>query len=306
MSRANAYRFTRYLAAKKSVDDRSLNRYVWDTLVEQIAEQDGPFRILEVGAGTGTMIERIMEWRLIDGEINYTAIDAQSDNISEARRYLHNWATHHGVEVRTTPSGLSLKNERSTLNATLHTADAFAYVETQVKTPPFDLLIANAFIDLVNIPSALPKLFRALKPGGLFYFSLTFDGITAFEPVIDATLDSQIEALYHADMEKRRWNNKPTGGSQAGRRLLRFVGNSDLELLAAGASDWVVTPHRGDYRGDEAYFLHFIIHTIETALTGHPDLDAKQFKSWIIDRHNQVDNGILFYIAHQLDILGRI
>lgn len=32
LTRPTAYSFTRYLAAKKSVDDRSLNRHVWEHL----------------------------------------------------------------------------------------------------------------------------------------------------------------------------------------------------------------------------------------------------------------------------------
>jgi hypothetical protein len=58
------------------------------------------------------------------------------------------------------------------------------------------------------------------------------------------------------------------------------------------------------YPADEAYFLHFILHTIYTALAGHPQLDAERFATWITERHTQVEQGTLVYIAHQLDFLG--
>ena len=58
--------------------------------------------------------------------------------------------------------------------------------------------------------------------------------------------------------------------------------------------------------GDEAYFLHFIIHTIGTALRGHPELDPVRLLSWITQRHAQIEAGSLVYIAHQLDFLGRV
>ena len=67
----------------------------------------------------------------------------------------------------------------------------------------------------------------------------------------------------------------------------------------------MVFPQHGSYPADEAYFLHFIIHTIQTALTGYPDLDERQFAAWIAGRHAQVERGELVYIAHQIDVLGR-
>ena len=33
----NNYTFPHYLAAKRSVDDRALNRHVWETLVQAVA-----------------------------------------------------------------------------------------------------------------------------------------------------------------------------------------------------------------------------------------------------------------------------
>jgi hypothetical protein len=67
----------------------------------------------------------------------------------------------------------------------------------------------------------------------------------------------------------------------------------------------VVYPQKGGYPGDEAYFLHFIIHTIETALAGHPEMDEKRLAGWAAQRHAQIERGELIYIAHQLDAAGR-
>jgi hypothetical protein len=77
-------------------------------------------------------------------------------------------------------------------------------------------------------------------------------------------------------------------------------------VLAAGSSDWVVFAGANGYPADEAYFLHDIIHTIGTALTGHPSLDPERLRTWVAQRHAQIDQGALVYIAHQLDVLGRV
>ena len=53
----DAFDFTRYLASKRTVDDRALNRQVWQTLADAVNGElmsDAPLRVLEVGAGIGT------------------------------------------------------------------------------------------------------------------------------------------------------------------------------------------------------------------------------------------------------------
>ena len=78
MAIPTTFQFTRYLAAKKSVDDRALNRHVWHSLAQAVspAVQNGPVQVLEIGAGIGTMVERLVEWGLLH-RATYTAIDAE-------------------------------------------------------------------------------------------------------------------------------------------------------------------------------------------------------------------------------------
>jgi hypothetical protein len=68
----------------------------------------------------------------------------------------------------------------------------------------------------------------------------------------------------------------------------------------------VVFAGANGYPADEAYFLHYIIQTIGTALTGHPQLDSERVSAWVAQRHAQIEQGTLLYIAHQLDVLGRV
>jgi len=145
-----------------------------------------------------------------------------------------------------------------------------------------------------------------LAPGGLFYFSLNFDGATIFEPPIDPDLDALVETLYHRTMDTRRHRGRPSGSSRTGRRLFRRLQEAGARLIAAGSSDWVVFPGPDGYPEDEAYLLHFIIDTISQALHGHPELPASRFQAWIDHRHRQIDAQELIYIAHQLDFLGYI
>ncbi|MEJ5225400.1 MAG: hypothetical protein WHV44_13165, partial [Anaerolineales bacterium] len=170
--------------------------------------------------------------------------------------------------------------------------------------------IAHAFLDLLPMPHSLRRLFSLLKPGGLAWLTINFDGVTTFEPPIrlsadlsaPASLDAHIERLYHASMDSR-----PTGGdSQSGRHLFAHIAQAGGKILAAGASDWVVYPVQGQYPADEAYFLHFILHFFEQSLSGHPDLDPAVFAAWLAQRRQQIENGELIYIAHQMDFLVQV
>ena len=76
MSIPITYSLLRYLAAKKSVDDRALNWQVWQHLVAALprATPQQPLRILEVGAGIGSMVERLLAGDVLT-HATYTAID---------------------------------------------------------------------------------------------------------------------------------------------------------------------------------------------------------------------------------------
>jgi hypothetical protein len=112
--------------------------------------------------------------------------------------------------------------------------------------------------------------------------------------------------LYHRSMDERVRDGMPAGDSKTGRRLLTRIGATGAELLAAGSSDWVVFPRAGAYPDDEEYFLQHIVHTIDVALSGHAELDPARFRAWVSERQAQIERGELCYIAHQLDVLGRV
>src|SRR4030067_2896266 len=86
--------FKRYLAAKKSVDDRALNKDVWQALKHRLGggAPETPLHILEIGAGVGAMIERMLEWDLIRHAV-YTALDSQFENIAAIPGRLSSWAS---------------------------------------------------------------------------------------------------------------------------------------------------------------------------------------------------------------------
>ena len=133
------YEFPHYLAAKRTVDDRALNRNVWAALAGALNEYRGPaarpLAVLEVACGTGTMVERTLEWGLFDGchEVHYTAIDSLPANIAAGK----------GAPARAAP----LVRPATLKRPTYSTSAAERHEQER-----YDLVIAHAFLDLLDIP----------------------------------------------------------------------------------------------------------------------------------------------------------
>ncbi|UCE00001.1 MAG: class I SAM-dependent methyltransferase [Chloroflexota bacterium] len=304
---AEGYSFTHYLAAKKSVDNRAINRYVWQLLGESLPQtsEDAPLKVLEIGAGIGTMIERMLEWNLCK-RADYTAIDSSSMNINFAKERLQDWAVQQGYLVEKRQDILTIQREDIQVDMKLLDIDLFDFLADQRNESSFDLLVAHAFLDLVDLPRTLPRIFKLGRSGSLFYFSINYDGLTIFEPLIDADFDRQVLDRYHLTMGARFQEGKLFGDSQSGRHLIQQIQAAGGIVSAAGSSDWVVFPGSSGYPEDEAYFLHFIIDTIFQALKNDPELDEDRFSAWVGERHAQIERQELVYIAHQLDYLGDV
>jgi SAM-dependent methyltransferase len=300
--------FIRYLAAKKGLDDRSLNRHVWDHLVRLVGDRQGasPLRVLEVGCGIGTMLERLLDWGLLT-RAAYTGIDVEAEFIRAAAGRFRGYAAARQASLTLEPGGaMFFSTPAQEVRVTLETADLFDFLDRAPGKSAWDLLVAHAVLDLIDLHTALPRLLSLLAPGGLFYFTLNFDGVTSLEPPIDPDLDALIETLYHLTMDTRQCRGLTSGSSRTGRRLFGRLKEAGARVVAAGSSDWVVWPGPDDYFGDEASFLHSIIDTIDRALRNHPELDRGRFQAWIAQRHRQIEAQELTYIAHQLDFLGYI
>jgi len=289
--------YARYLAAKTTVDDRALNRQVLAEMCRLMPA--GEPRVLEVGAGLGTMVARLLDWGVLSaGE--YILLDADRQLLDCSRRWLRDWADARGVRSDLLPDGLQLGDLRVRL---VH-AELGGYLET-ARGELADLLIANAVLDLVDVPDVLPGLMRLLVPGGVYWFTINYDGESSFEP--GHPLDDQVMGAYHRDMDERIRYGRPAGESRTGRRLFHHLLDAGAPVLAAGSSDWVVHPAPdGNYPADEASFLRSILTTIRDALRDHPDrVEPAHLADWLAARSRQLVAGDLVYIAHQLDFVGR-
>lgn len=286
------YNTVRYLKAKAVVDDDALNARVYDALAQGLFDMGGrPVRVIELGAGVGSTFRRLFERGLLSsGE--YTMVDLDPESLEEASR---------AADVILDSSG------GTELSVNTVVGDAAAYLQGEAEAGRLaDVIIAQALVDLLNVPEFLGAAANALRPGGLLYLPITFDGETVFEPTANAVLNARVIDSYHRAMDDRRTpNGLPTGGRKAGRALLTEIPQAGLEIAAAGSSDWVVYPQDGGYPEDVAYFLHHIINFVWETLSENAVVFSAGLEEWIAGRHRQIELGELVYSAHQLDVLAR-
>jgi SAM-dependent methyltransferase len=294
--------FPRYLAAKKSVDDRALNRFVWEQLRRTLStpQFDGSLRVLELGCGIGTMVERLLEWGLAE-KVIYLGIDSEEENIRAAEKRIMDWGSWNNYLASMETDHITLRKAKFFWQVRFQEADVTTF---QANSGFYDLLIANAFMDLIDVPRALDQFTQWLVSDGLFYFTINFDGATIFEPISDPVLEAKLMSLYHQSMDERLIDGQRSGDSQTGRHMFTHLQNAGASILSAGASDWVVYPGSDGYPEDEAYFLHCILDFFEHTLKGHPALKKDALDSWLNERRRQIEHAELTYIAHQLDFLG--
>jgi hypothetical protein len=304
--------FVAYLAAKRSVDDRAIHRPTLDRLAAELdaratARGEQPVRILEVGFGIGTMLERLRDWNLLPAAVEYVGVDIDDTNIAAAADRLTN-----GDFEQTGSRQFALTGDDMTLTVELHAADAFefaaAHSDPTAAEPQFDLLIGMAFLDIVPVAQVADTLLPLIAGGGVGYFPITFDGVTDLRPVDDPALTTTLLDGFHAAMDAP---DRP-GGSHTGRRLFAELPAAGAEHLAAGGADWVVAPTAAGYPGDEAVFLRHIVATIKTALLTETPAAAvagvsdDAIRAWARQRHAQIDRETLVYLAHNIDHLVRL
>jgi hypothetical protein len=292
-----------YLAAKKSIDDRALNRLVWAELCQALPQTTAvkPANIMEIGAGIGTMLTRMVDWGLLTGPVTYLATDRDAVHLRQARHHLAAWADGHGYSWYWSGDqrGL-LVTAHAEISLVLEQACAEELALRTETTGTLHLLIAHAVLDLINLAAVLPGLLAQLTPNGLAYLTCNFDGSTLFLPEYPGGMEQEILGRYHASMETRL-----TGASHTGRRLLHFLQRPGLELLAAGSSDWVVHARNEAYSADESLFLHAMIATVEQELTGKSGPAPAGLATWARTRHRQIEAGTLSLLVRNLDFLAR-
>jgi len=290
-----SFDYVDYLDLKRAIDDRSLNPQVWQRLADWVTtrQKDGKvLRILEIGAGIGTMIERLLDNKLLS-RCEYTAVEMESGFRDAAMQRLQFWADSHGHQFAEEKTAVwSLRGVDSTTVIHWVHGDALQ-IGQQFGPGAFDLIIAHAVVDLLPVPTLMPDLLTRLSANGAYYFSLNYAGETLFLPPL--TTDQKIFQAYNNDMDKR-FPGLDWQPSHTGQLLGPWLTAHGHPVIAEGASDWEL---QSDPDQPANLFIANILDTIETALAGMPGLTE-----WLTTRRQQLRAGMLKFRASNRDYFG--
>jgi SAM-dependent methyltransferase len=297
----DSQRYIRYLAAKRKIDDRSLSQSVWRNLRRRLrqANQGQPLTVIEMGGGIGTMFDRVLDWALAP-HLQYTLIEANRAYLAEFESRLkrspfistNSANLFHGQA----PSGVTFGLE-------ILGADIYAVIDDPNMFNRWDVVMAHAVMDLVNIPETLRGFQRLLRPGGLLYLTLNYDGLSCFLPQWEPEFEEMLVSRYHLSMDNRIIEGRSSGSSRSGRQLIQHLLSAKLPLIAVGNSDWIVFPLYGDYSRSEAFFLETIVHTLKRQLQQDSAVDQHKLAQWAEHRITQIAAGELIFMARNLDLL---
>jgi hypothetical protein len=275
----------RYLEAKRTVDDRALCPRVSSAFRRERPAQP---RVVEAGTGTGAMLPRLVDGGLTAGE--YVGVDSDPSVVEFAQYARPREFRYRDHAVAVADDGFTVDE----LSVSFRTGDALTAFGDGVEA---DVFVAASFADLVPLGALLDVIETTLRPGGLAYLPLSFDGGTIFQP--DHPADDAVERAYHAAIDDRAGRD-----SRAGRHLLEALQRRPAEILAVGASDWIVRPNEDGYPADEPYFLDRILDFVAATVSELPTADH-DISDWLETRRAQLASARLTYVAHQYDILYR-
>jgi hypothetical protein len=168
----------------------------------------------------------------------------------------------------------------------------------------YDLVMAHAVMDLVNIPETLHGFQRLLRPGGLLYLTLNYDGVILFSAAMGDRIrrDARVPLPpQHGQSHHRR----PALGIVAKRAPVNsesIVSEAPVDRggqfgLDRSSSTTAVT------REARLSFLETIVQTIQRQLQQDSAVDQHKLAQWAKHRITQITAGELIFMARNLDIL---
>jgi len=293
--------YARYLEAKRTVDERAVNHYVWRRFIEKLnaIESDNPLHLLEIGAGTGSTFFKVLD-SVSHTSIIYRVVDIEDAHINALKHKLKCWAEYKGGNVVEYSDRVIVNIAGKSIDVRVNVDDIVRYLQIGTDSLLYDAIIGQAVLDLFNIDNLLMLLTNVLREGGLYYFTINFDGVTTFLPSYKDDIDKLVESIYHDSMKE-----EGRDGSRSGQRVLMELMKRGANIVQAGSSDWVVYPSQsGGYIGDEEFFLLEILKFVEKELLASQKIDSGVAKEWHLHRKQQIIDGSLVFIAHQLDVLA--
>ncbi|TVR91255.1 MAG: class I SAM-dependent methyltransferase [Spirochaetaceae bacterium] len=298
--------FPDYLEAKKEVDDSALNSTVRERLLSAIrhvvTEQTGTLRILDLGTGTGAMVRRLLRdlgsVQSAGMDLEILGVDIDQNLVETAKRLgAEDWVESGSGSRHSAGSG-EVKIEFRVMSVD----------KALAKENSCELITAHALMDLLPMAATCAAVHRSLVPGGLFYATINYNGLTRWYPKAeDAEFEQQLLSYYDRSMRRVREDGREQDGASSGGQLYEACSAAGLEVLALGGSDWCVFPKvdvgTAAYTGGERSLLAWMLGNIYRE--GLQEFPASSMDTWMSGRLHCLQQERLAMVVHHLDVLAR-
>ena len=182
----NPSSYVRYLEAKQTVDERSINQQVWSEFILRLnqSHSEMPLHVMEIGAGTGSTFIKILEAVRLKC-FEYTIVEMEPDHVTMLIDKLNAWTQKKGGRIIQERDGEYIVEVLGqVVKVRIDTEEIESYLGNGLREPKYDAIIGQAILDLLDLDTIFPLMANVLRKGGLYYFPISFDGSTSFLPGI--------------------------------------------------------------------------------------------------------------------------
>ena len=293
-----------YLEARVSTDSEGINHRIFAQLSSYVRKIERPV-ILDLGAGTGAMIRRIVSSAELANPVFY-GLDANRDLLEEARRQIALLLEEMGFSVKGGDQLILAAKDKRSVEVHLMAGDLLdEKLQASLEKLSFAGVTTHAFMDLVPIDSTVAIVARLLEKGGFFYSTINYHGTTELLPLFeDRSFEEGLLSTYNRSMDERRLGSRPEGGSRTGALLYGAVAGHDFKITGFGSSDWSIFPWNESYTPAEETFLNSLLLTIYEEGLRHPNIDSYALAAWYAARSDSVERKGLSLLTHHTDLLA--
>ncbi len=306
--------FNDYLEAKYNLDNRSLSGEVNRLFRNAVHAGERPLRVCDLGTGTGAMVRRVLQ--MVPGPLEIEAVDLEERDLREAEALTRKALAAGGLRVpdgeqssgpaagSSDENGLTVQDhEGRAARVWFRSADLGSSAgRAMLAGGGFDVITAHAIMDLLALRPTMKAIASGLRPGGVFYATLTYNGATTLLPgYCDRGFEEALIELYEASMDARGGSD---GGRRAGARLYDAAVAAGLSVTGFGASDWEIVPGRWGYSAGEAAVAGALVEMIYAELEGNRKLRKQDLERWRDERHAQIEAQRLTVVVHHTDLLA--
>lgn len=296
--------FRDYLDIKSALDGHSLNAQVYSAFLEALRGRER-LDCLDIGVGTGASLWRLLNANL-SADLNVTAVGRDAELLGLAFRRTLVLLRARGYAVET-PGDTDLRAQRGACRVAIDFVAAdLRDLDPGGEAGRFDAVIAQQALELLPLAGVAGRVGHWLKPRGMFYAPLNYDGGTSLFPGYqEREVEERILAAYDAAVERRQVWDREGGGVRAGQRLYEALADRGFEPVAYGSSDWSLTPVRRAYRDREQLCLVELLKAIRDEAAGADGLAGETVGGWYVDRLRDIGRGRLGLVVHRLDVLAQ-